>query len=81
MQETTYASANAANFIHKLSEDYSSVYALIQDPRENDRVKRGLRNSDGSGVMAGYTQIGNVTGYAIIDGEKAAMDGRLTYRG
>ena len=70
MQDAVFASANATNFIHNLSEDYSSVYALIQDPRENDRVKRGLRNSDGSGVMAGYTQIGNVTGYAIIDGER-----------
>jgi len=81
MQNANFASTNATDFIHSLSEDYSNVYALIQDPRENDRVKRGLRNSDGSGVMAGYTQIGNVTGYAIIDGEKAAMDGRLTYRG
>ena len=54
---------------------------FIQDPRENDRVKRGLRNSDGSGVMAGYTQIGNVTGFALIDGERIPLDGRLTYRG
>ena len=75
------AARRADEFIQHLSESYGENYALIQDPRENDRVKRGLRNSDGSGVMAGYTQIGNVTGFALIDGERIPLDGRLTYRG
>ena len=44
-------------------------------------VKRGLRNSDGSGVMAGVTRIGNVRGYYIQDGEKTPMEGQLIYRG
>lgn len=44
-------------------------------------VKRGLRNSDGTGVMAGITRIGNVIGYSIIDGEKTPLEGKLYYRG
>ena len=44
-------------------------------------VKRGLRNADGTGVMAGVTQIGNVLGYYVQDGERNPMEGRLLYRG
>lgn len=33
-------------------------------------VKRGLRNQDGSGVMAGLTRVCSVDGYYIADGEK-----------
>ena len=44
-------------------------------------VKRGLRNADGTGVVAGVTQIGNVRGYYIQDGEKVPMPGQLFYRG
>lgn len=44
-------------------------------------VKRGLRNDDGTGVMAGLTSVGQVVGYYIDDGEKLPMEGHLKYRG
>lgn len=44
-------------------------------------VKRGLRNDDGTGVMAGLTSVGAVVGYYIDDGEKIPMEGHLRYRG
>lgn len=44
-------------------------------------VKRGLRDSDGKGVLVGLTQIGNVFGYEIKDGETVAVPGKLIYRG
>ena len=44
-------------------------------------VKRGLRNADGTGIMAGITNIGNVRGYYIQDGERMPMPGQLIYRG
>ena len=44
-------------------------------------VKRGLRNADGSGVLAGLTKICNVHGYVMNEGEKAPVPGRLIYRG
>ena len=48
---------------------------------ENYRVKRGLREQDGTGVMAGVTTIGNVHGYYVYEGEKVADKGKLEYRG
>ena len=44
-------------------------------------VKRGLRNSDGTGVLIGVTKVGSVQGYVIEDGRRVAMPGRLYYRG
>lgn len=44
-------------------------------------VKRGLRNPDGTGVMAGLTKICTVEGYYIEDGERVPKHGVLKYRG
>ncbi|MDD6484275.1 MAG: citrate/2-methylcitrate synthase [Clostridiales bacterium] len=44
-------------------------------------VKRGLRNDDGTGVIAGLTSIGAVIGYYMKDGEKMPTEGKLKYRG
>lgn len=44
-------------------------------------VKRGLRNSDGTGVLAGLTSIGEVHGYVIDEGNKSPVEGKLRYRG
>ena len=44
-------------------------------------VKRGLRNPDGTGVMAGLTNICSVDGYYVEDGERVPKAGILKYRG
>lgn len=44
-------------------------------------VKRGLRNSNGTGVLVGFTEIGSVHGYKIESKKKIPADGRLYYRG
>lgn len=44
-------------------------------------VKRGLRNSDGSGVVAGITNVCCVHGYVISEGDKQPIEGELIYRG
>lgn len=44
-------------------------------------VKRGLRNSDGTGVLVGLTEIGEVHAYILDEGEKVPVEGRLFYRG
>lgn len=48
---------------------------------EKYSVKRGLRNADGTGVMAGLTNICNVHGYVVNEGEKMPIEGQLIYRG
>ena len=44
-------------------------------------VKRGLRNADGTGVLAGLTNICNVHGYIMDEGEKQNIPGELYFRG
>lgn len=44
-------------------------------------VKRGLRNENGTGVLVGLTEIGNVHGYKVQDGKRIPDEGKLTYRG
>lgn len=53
------------------------------DPKyyEKYRVKRGLRNQDGTGVLAGITNICNVHGYVVNEGEKQPCEGELIFRG
>ena len=54
------------------------------DPHLADQmgVKRGLRNLDGTGVLAGITNVSNVIGYdKKPDGTIAPIPGRLVYRG
>lgn len=48
---------------------------------EKFHVKRGLRRSDGTSVIAGITNICNVHGYVINEGEKEPAEGELIYRG
>lgn len=69
-------------FIGKLS-----ALAERNDPINPDLytkydVKRGLRNSNGTGVLVGLTRIGDVVGYDIgANGEKIPVPGKLLYRG
>ena len=53
------------------------------DPETSERlgVKRGLRNPDGTGVLAGLTNVCDVVGYEMRDGVRMPTDGRLIYRG
>lgn len=44
-------------------------------------VKRGLRNSNGTGVLVGLTHIGDVQGYKVENNIKLPAEGRLLYRG
>ncbi len=48
---------------------------------EKYNVKRGLRNKNGSGVLVGLTEIGDVHGYIIDENENIPVKGRLRYRG
>ena len=63
---------------------YDSFTACNQiDPHHYERsdIKRGLRNSDGTGVKAGITKISNVHGYVVNEGDREPREGELTLRG
>jgi len=44
-------------------------------------VKKGLRDENGNGVLAGLTNISKITSFEYIDGQKTPCDGKLWYRG
>ena len=67
--------------VSELCAEYRANNVISKDEYEYFRVKRGLRNQDGTGVMAGLTHVCNVHGYLIDDGDKVPDKGRLTYRG
>ena len=64
-----------------LYDHFEQVNAIDQALYEQYDVKRGLRNRNGSGVLAGMTNVSNVHGYVVSEGDKLPVDGQLTYRG
>lgn len=48
---------------------------------EKYNVKRGLRNNNGTGVLVGLTEVGDVHSYVTEDGVKRSVEGELSYRG
>ena len=67
--------------IHTLCEEYRKNNQIDPKMYEAYSVKRGLRNTDGTGVLAGLTNICNVHGYVINEGEREPVEGWLSYRG
>lgn len=65
----------------ELSEICKENYKIPASVFANANVKRGLRNADGSGVVAGATNLGLVHGYVLYEGEKRPDEGKLYYRG
>ncbi len=73
----------------KKNESYLTNYAQLC--READRVdlnlfdeygvKRGLRDKNGNGVLAGLTNISRIESFKMENGEKIPCDGKLWYRG
>lgn len=64
-----------------LYENFMNVNTIDPKYYTKYQVKRGLRNSDGSGVLAGVTNICNVHGYVLNEGEKEPVEGELFLRG
>lgn len=64
-----------------LYENFKKINAIDASKYKQYDVKRGLRNADGTGVLAGLTGISNVHGYVMSDGEKRPDKGELRLRG
>ena len=63
------------------SEDFIRDNDIFPSGRTDGEVMRGLRYPNGTGVIAGVTNIGDVDGYDLVNGEKVPRKGRLFYRG
>ena len=69
------------NILSNLCNEFKEYNNINPDDYKKYQVKCGLRNEDGTGVMAGLTCICNIKGYVVDDGEKVPVEGRLNYRG
>ena len=68
--------------LKKLCDEYLEHNFIDPEVSEKLGVKRGLRNPDGTGVLAGLTNICDVIGYTRKDdGTIVPSEGRLIYRG
>ena len=68
--------------IYKLSDEMKRSTRMDAELFKKLDVKRGLRNEDGSGVLVGLTNIGNVVGYRRdAEGRPHPIEGQLFFRG
>ncbi|HUX57015.1 MAG TPA: citrate synthase [Bacteroidales bacterium] len=65
----------------KFEESVRQSCQISSEHYERFDVKRGLRNQDGTGVLVGLTNVGDVIGYEIEGDKVIAVPGRLLYRG
>jgi citrate synthase len=69
-------------FIKNISGLVYDASQIDKDLFEKYNVKRGLRNADGTGVLVGLTNVGDVVGYRKDeDGLITPIEGELRYRG
>jgi citrate synthase len=67
--------------LDELTQNAEKMNRIPLELYQKYQVKRGLRNEDGTGVLVGLTEIGDVHGYIIDEGQIVPVDGRLEYRG
>ncbi len=70
-----------AETFRKWTQEVEANTSIPPESYKYDRVKRGLRNSDGTGVLAGLTKVCQVHGYVMYEDEKLPDAGKLIYRG
>lgn len=69
-----------ANWLEERAGRVKDVNTIDKEYYRQYDIKQGLRNSDGTGVVVGFTKIGSVHGYTYCDGLKTPIEGKLFYR-
>jgi len=76
------ASEEKESFFSKMANQLETADVIPNELYIENKVKRGLRNSNGTGVVVGLTRIGEVSGYDTNENkEKIPKEGKLYYRG
>lgn len=75
-------------FKNKVTPEIEALTAICKENSQIDlslygkyEVKRGLRDLNGNGVLAGLTEISEIVSFKNIDGVKTPCEGELYYRG
>ena len=69
------------DFLDKHADMYEGKDAINPELYDLYKVKRGLRDKNGNGVVAGLTTISTIEAFDISGDQKVPCDGRLYYRG
>ncbi|MGI6333382.1 MAG: citrate/2-methylcitrate synthase [Saccharofermentanales bacterium] len=72
---------NQKKLIKELADSTIARSQITTSLYERYSVKRGLRNENGTGVLVGLTEIGEVFSYIMDDNDRIPVEGRLYYRG
>ncbi len=73
--------SNNSDLFDKLVKYCMASGAINLDLYAEYDVKRGLRDSNGKGVLTGLTEISDILSYKLVDGRKIPCDGELYYQG
>lgn len=69
-------------YLKEMAKKLESINYIDSSLYKKYNVKRGLRNANGTGVIVGLTNIGEIQGYTVDeDNNKIPTDGKLYYRG
>jgi citrate synthase len=71
----------AAREIHRLSRLCQENNKIEPELYDQYKVKKGLREANGKGVLTGLTEISTIYGTKEVNGEIQPIDGELYYRG
>lgn len=74
--------AHAQDFLNSSAKYLEETNHIDSELYIKNNVKRGLRNSNGTGVVVGLTKVGEVKGYTVDENKnKIPVEGKLYYRG
>ena len=82
MEQFEKVVAHYTPFMKRMSEVCVKNSTIDASLYEKHNVKRGLRDVDGTGVVAGLTEISEINAYhADENGQRVECEGELFYRG
>lgn len=70
-----------SRIVDRWAEECLSTDRIDPELYEKYEVKRGLRDKNGNGVVAGLTKVSKIESFKKVDGQKVPCDGQLSYRG
>ncbi len=81
MDKIIEKNSDEANLLKKLAVHSVKSSYIEPDLYTLYDVKKGLRDINGVGVLAGLTKIGDTVGHEYVDGQRVSIRGKLSYRG
>ena len=70
-----------SDFLKRKFDDLLKDGYIAPELYDKYKVKRGLRNDNGTGVLVGLTKVAEVSGYNVENDIKLPKKGNLYYRG